>query len=64
MSELSDAIKQNAQGPKRVENDATSAEQHSLKEQIAADKHLASQAAASHRFRGLRFNKISPPGAP
>ena len=34
-----------------------------LTEQIAADKYLASKAAASQPKRGLRFNKLVPPGA-
>jgi hypothetical protein len=29
---------------------------------IEADKYLAAKAAASNKSRGLRFNKIIPPG--
>ena len=37
-----DIIKENTAGPKRVSGDAGSVEQHSLTDQIAADKHIQS----------------------
>ena len=46
MSEIENAITENATGPKKVSGDAGSVEQHSLKDQIAADKYLASKKAA------------------
>ena len=61
--EVSDALKQAAQQPKRVRTDAGEVEAHDLREQIAADKYLASKAAMSSAGRGLRFNKLIPPGA-
>jgi hypothetical protein len=61
--DLQDTIRQNAQGPAKVTGDAGSVEQHSLAEQIEADKYLASQEAAKSQRRGLRFNKLVPPGA-
>lgn len=62
--EVSDALKQAAQQPKRVRTDAGEVEAHDLREQIEADKYLASKAAtaSSNKNRGLRFNKIIPPG--
>ncbi len=60
---LDDNIRENAQGPAKVTGDAGSVEQHKLSEQIAADKHLASKEAVSNSQRGLRFNKLVPPGA-
>lgn len=62
--EVSDALKQAAQQPKRVRTDAGEVEAHDLREQIEADKYLAAKAAASstNKHRGLRFNKIVPPG--
>lgn len=62
--EVSDALKSAAQQPKRVRTDAGEVEARDLSEQIEADKYLASKAAASatNRHRGLRFNKIIPPG--
>ena len=61
--ELSDAIRENASGPAKASGDAGSVEQHKLTDQIAADKHLASKSAADSKHRGLRFNKLVPPGA-
>ncbi len=61
--DLQDTIRQNAQGPAKVAGDAGSVEQHSLAEQIEADKYLASKEAAKSKRRGLRFNKLVPPGA-
>ena len=59
---LDDTIRQNAQGPAKVSGDAGSVEQHKLSDQIDADKYLASKDAASKKHRGLRFNKLVPPG--
>ena len=60
--DLADSIRQNAQGPAKVTGDAGSVEQHSLADQIEADKHLAGKEAVKKRTRGLRFNKFVPPG--
>jgi hypothetical protein len=60
--EVSDALKAAAQQPRRVRTDAGEVEAHDLDQQIAADKYLASKAAASQTNRGLRFNRIIPPG--
>lgn len=61
--DLKDTIRQNAQGPAKAAGDAGSVEQHKLSEQIEADKYLASKEAAQSKKRGLRFNKLVPPGA-
>jgi len=37
-------------------------EQHKLAEQIEADRYLASKEAMQSKKRGLRFNKLVPPG--
>lgn len=60
--EIRDKIAENAKGPKRVRTDAGEVESQSIADQIAADKYLASRAAASQPRRGLRFNKLVPPG--
>ena len=44
--DLKDAIKSNAEGPKQAGADGVSAQQHSLADQIAADKYLAGKAAS------------------
>ena len=63
MADLDDTIRQNAEGPAKVAGDAGSVEQHKIDEQIEADRYLASKEAAKSKRRGLRFNKIVPPGA-
>lgn len=61
--ELETAIRENAEGPAKASGDAGSVEQHRLTEQIEADRYLASKEAAKSKQRGLRFNKLVPPGA-
>ena len=61
--ELDNSIRDNAQGPAKVTGDAGSIEQHSPSEQIAADRYLTAKEAAKSKRRGLRFNKLVPPGA-
>ena len=61
--QLDTAIEENAKGPAKVSGDAGSVEQHPLKDQIEAAKFLASKDAAKSKKRGLRFNKLVPPGA-
>lgn len=60
---LDDTIRENAQGPAKAAGDSGSMEQHKLTEQIEADRYLASKVAAKAKSRGLRFNKLVPPGA-
>jgi len=61
--ELDDTIQQNAAGPKSASGDAGSMEQHSLPDQIAADRYLASKKAARSKGLGVRLTKVVPPGA-
>lgn len=61
--ELDDKIRTNAEGPAKAAGDAGSVEQHKLTEQIEADRYLRSKEAAKTKNRGLRFNKLVPPGA-
>ena len=56
------AIKDNANGPKRASGDAGSVEQHSLTDQIAADKHLGAKEAMKTKGLGIKLLKISPGG--
>jgi hypothetical protein len=60
--ELDNQIRQNAGGPKSASGDAGSMEQHSLPDQIAADRYLASKKAMKSG-RGVRLTKLVPPGA-
>jgi len=57
------AIEENAQGPKKAQGDAGSIEQHSLTDQIAADRYLAAKRAVRARGRGIVISKLVPPGA-
>jgi len=60
--DLKDTIKQNAEGPKRASGDSGSVDQHSLKDQIEADKYLASKDAAKNPAKAFTRVKIVPPG--
>lgn len=59
--DLSNAIAENALAPKRAAGDSGSAEQHSLREQIEADRYLQSKKAA-RRGLGIRHVRLIPPG--
>ncbi len=61
-TELKDAILENAKGPKRVQGDSGSVEQHSLKDQIEAERFLQSKKAARGKGFPVRLFKISPDG--
>lgn len=64
MSEdLKDVISENAKGPKRVKGDAGEMEQHSLTDQIAAAKHVASCNAGRNPAAALMRVKIVSPGS-
>ena len=60
--DLDDTIRENAEGPAKVTGDVGSVEQHSLRDQIEADRYLNSKKAANNKNRGLRFSKLVPPG--
>ena len=61
--ELDIAIEQNAAGPKQVSADGMTVQQHSLPDQIAADKYLAGKRAASKNpAKAFTRVKIVPPG--
>jgi hypothetical protein len=62
-NDLSGAIATNAGGPAKASADGTSVEQHSLRDQIEADKYLAAKNAMTQRNFGLRRARIVPPGA-
>ena len=61
-SELKDIILENARGPKKVSGDAGSVEQHSLQDQIAAERFLQSKKATRKPGLGIRLTKLSPDG--
>lgn len=61
-NDLNKAIKDNAKGPKRAKGDSAEVEQHSLPDQIAADRYLNSKEAARAKGLGIRKSKMIPPG--
>jgi hypothetical protein len=61
--DIENAIRQNAQGPASAEADGVKVSQHSLADQIAADKYLAGKYAVSHNpAKGVTRVKIVPLG--
>ena len=60
--ELEQNICDNAAGPKRVKGDSAEMEQHSLPDQIAADKYLAAKEARKNPAKAFTRAKIVPPG--
>ncbi len=60
--DLANTIRRNAKGPRRAKGDSGEMEQHSLREQIEADRYLASKDAA-RKGLGVRRTKMVPPGA-
>ncbi len=62
-TQIEEAIKRNASGPKSAEIDGQKVEQHSLKDQIAADEYLASKKAVKSRNSGLKISKLCHSGA-
>jgi len=60
--ELASKIDTVAQGPASVRTDAGEVVAQSIPDMIEADKYLAARNAAAASNRGLRFNKLIPPG--
>lgn len=58
--DIDDALAENAAGPRRVQVGNHSVEQHSIKDQIDASKHVASQRAKSRSDLGIRTRQITP----
>lgn len=61
--ELIDSIVENASGPAKATGDSGSIEQHNPKDLIEVDRYQRSVNAAGNTRRGVRFQKIVPPGA-
>ncbi len=60
--EITTAIEQSATGPRKASGDSGSIEQHSLADQIAADKFIESKKASQAKGLGIKLLKISPGG--
>ena len=63
MNENDKKLRENMNSPKSAEVDGQRVEQHSLKDQIEADRYLASKKAVKSRTSGLKFTKMSHSGA-
>lgn len=60
--DLTDAIVENASNPAEARGDAASVRQHSLPDQIAADKYLRAKQAQAAGGTGIKFMRVIPPG--
>ena len=60
---LEDSIRDNATAPAKASVDGQSVEQHSLSDQIAVDRYLASKQATRKAGLGVKTTKLIPPGA-
>ncbi|MBX3751878.1 MAG: hypothetical protein KF897_17505 [Opitutaceae bacterium] len=61
--DLDQAIRDNAAQPAKASVDGQTVEQHPLKDQIEADRYLASKQAARTPRNALRLTRLVPPGA-
>jgi hypothetical protein len=61
--DLSDRIDEVAAGPAEVDADGVKVVAQPLPDLIQADKYRRGADAASGKARGLRFTKLTPPGA-
>lgn len=60
--DLEQTLRDNAAGPKRAKGDSAEMEQHSLPDQIAADRYLQSKKAMRGKGLGIVTKKLVPPG--
>lgn len=60
---LDQTIRDNAQGPAEAQGDSTRVRQHSLADQIAADRYLEGKKATRKKGLGVATKKLVPPGA-
>ena len=60
---LDNSIQQNASGPRKAAGDSHSMEQHSLPDQIAADRYLESKRASRGRGLCIKLVKLAPGGS-
>jgi len=61
--DLTDTIRDNAQGPAEATGDSGSMRQHPLRDQIEADRYLNSKQASRSQGLGIRRSKLVPPGS-
>ncbi len=61
-TDIEQAINTNAQGPAKAQGDSGSVEQHSLADQIEADRYLESKKASRGKGLKVKFVQLEPPG--
>ncbi|MCR4412467.1 MAG: hypothetical protein NUV77_08605 [Thermoguttaceae bacterium] len=59
---LDETIRENAQGPAEAHGDSGGMKQHSLRDQIEADRYLESKKAVKSKGLGIGMKKLVPPG--
>ncbi len=62
-TQLEDAIRRNASGPKSAEVDGQKVEQHPIADQIAADEYLEKKKVMRGRGTGLKITPMRHSGA-
>ena len=62
MADLQEQIEDAAKGPSQMTVDGMAVTQQPLGDLIRADRYLRSLTAAGKNHKGLRFNKMKPPG--
>lgn len=64
MSTNTDTVETNLGNPAKVTSDGVTVEQHNLADQAKVAKELDGQTAVDlTKHRGIRFNKVRPPGS-
>lgn len=61
--DLGKTIAQSALEPKRAKGDQGEVEQHSLKDQIEADRYLRNRKAGKRGLRAVGLSRVTPPGS-
>jgi hypothetical protein len=62
MADLSDSIEERAQAPKSTSVDGQTVTEHSLDEQIKADRYLRGDAGARQQNFGIRYGRFRHQG--
>jgi len=60
--DLDNTIRENAEGPAEAHGDSGGMKQHSLPDQVAADRYLEGKKASRKKGLGIGLKKLVPPG--
>ena len=61
--DIKDAIQQNAEGPSMARGDSGEVRQHTLEDQVKADKYLAANQGLQRNHGGIRMVKLQASGS-